>query len=234
MYNFFLFVFFLFVFSLDASFAQTAHSHARQGDKKFLSKDFKKAEEAYRKSLENQKSDKMNYNLGNSIYNQQRYEEAVKQYEQSASITKDKSIKSNSFYNKGNAYVQKKEFQKAIESYQNSLRLNPNDGDAKQNLAIAKKMLLREQQQQQQNDKNQPNKDDPKQQPKDKNKDKSNDKNKDKNQQNDPKDGEDKQQNEMNQADSDRMMQIMEEEERKVQQRLRKGSPKPSKSTKDW
>ncbi|MEN9609897.1 MAG: hypothetical protein RLZZ628_711 [Bacteroidota bacterium] len=233
MYNKNVFVLILSIFFLDAGLAQTAHGYARQGDKKFIAKDFKRAEESYRKSLEGNKSDKMNYNLGNSIYNQQRYEEAVKQYEQSAAATKDKSIKANSFYNKGNAYIQKKEYQKAIDAYQNTLRMSPNDGDAKQNLAIAKKMLLREQQQQQQ----QKDKNKPKEKDKDKQQQQQKDKNEDKNQQkqqNDPQNGENKQQNDMNQADSERMMQIMEDEERKVQQRLRKGNPKPSKSTKDW
>jgi hypothetical protein len=34
--------------------------------------------------------------------------------------------------------------------------------------------------------------------------------------------------------DAKRMLQVMDEEERKVQQRMKKGNPKPSRSAKDW
>jgi hypothetical protein len=39
MYKKNIFVLILFIFSLDATFSQTAHSHARQGDKKFIAKE---------------------------------------------------------------------------------------------------------------------------------------------------------------------------------------------------
>ena len=42
------------------------------------------------------------------------------------------------------------------------------------------------------------------------------------------------QKQDLKKEEAKRMLQIMDDEERKVQQRLKKGKPKPSKSDKDW
>ena len=41
-------------------------------------------------------------------------------------------------------------------------------------------------------------------------------------------------QQEMKKEQARQILKIMDDEERKVQERLRKGKPKPSRSTKDW
>jgi Ca-activated chloride channel homolog len=234
--------------------AQSAHKSLRQGDADFAKGDFKKSEENYRRALEAERSSKASYNLGNAIYNQKRYDEAIQQYEDVAKKTSDKSLKGNSLYNQGNAHFWKKDYAKSIEAYKNALRLNPQDEDAKKNLALAQRFQKKEeeekkkQQQQNKDDKNKDNKDDKNKNDKDKQPQNPNDKdpNKDKN----PQDKDKKQpnqpdqnpkQNPQEQAQQDlkkeeakRMLQIMDDEERKVQQRLKKGTPRPSRSAKDW
>lgn len=227
--------------------AQTAHTFLRKADRDYLNNDYKSAEENYTKAQKAERSSKGDYNLANSIYQQQRYDEAAKQYGDIAAKTQDNKLKFNSLYNKGNAHFWKKEYDKAIDSYKNALRMNPNDMDAKKNLALAQRML--QQQQQQQKDKenqdknnkndNKDNKDKQNEQNQDQNKDKQDPNQKDKKEQNqqqqNPQQNQQQQaQQEMKKDQARQILQIMDDEERKVQQRLRKGTPKPSRSTKDW
>ena len=68
----------LFVISLPA---QKDHKLLRKGDKDYNAQEYDRAEENYRKALEKKNTSQGNYNLGNSIYKQKRYEEAVSRYE---------------------------------------------------------------------------------------------------------------------------------------------------------
>lgn len=236
--------------SLTDASAQTAHTLLRKADRNYLNNDYKSAEENYTKAQKAERTSKGDYNLANSIYQQQRYDEAAKQYGDIAAKTPDNKLKFNSLYNKGNAHFWKKEYDKAIDSYKNALRMNPNDMDAKKNLALAQRMLQQQQQQQQKDKENQDknnkngnkdNKDKQNEQNKDQNQDKQDPNQKDKQDQNPQQPQQNPQQNpqqqsqqEMKKDQARQILQIMDDEERKVQQRLRKGKPKPSRSTKDW
>lgn len=239
---------FIFILVTDAS-AQTAHTLLRKADRDYLNNDYKSAEENYTKAQKAERSTKGDYNLANSIYQQQRYDESAKQYGDIATKTQDNKLKFNSLYNKGNAHFWKKEYDKAIDSYKNALRMNPNDMDAKKNLALAQRMLQQQQQQQQKDkenqDKNNKNNDKQNEQNKDENQDENQDKqdpnqkgkqdqNPQQQQQNPQQNPQQQSQQEMKKDQARQILQIMDDEERKVQQRLRKGKPKPSRSTKDW
>jgi tetratricopeptide (TPR) repeat protein len=231
--------------------AQTPHQSLRAGDADFGKKDFKKSEENYRRAFEADKSSKAGYNLGNAIYNQKRYDEAIKQYDDVIKKTDDKTLKTNSLYNKGNAHFWKQEYPQAVDAYKNALKIDPQDADTKRNLALAQRFLKKQQeeekkkQDQQQNkdnkdDKNKSDKDKQPQNPNDKDPQKTDnqqDKGKDKPNQPDqnPKQNPQEQaQQDLKKEEAKRMLQIMDDEERKVQQRLKKGSPRPSRSAKDW
>ncbi len=215
--------------------AQTAHTLLRKADKNYLNNDFKSAEENYTKAQQAQRTEKGDYNLANSIYQQERYDEAAKQYGDIVLKTKDNALKFNSLYNKGNAHFWKKEYDKSVDSYKNALRMNPNDYDAKRNLALAQRML-QQQKEKEKKDKENQNKN---------NKNNKKDKKEQQNQQNqkqekqDPNKKEEQQEQqqspqEMKKEQARQILKIMDDEERKVQQRLHKGKPKPSRSTKDW
>jgi Ca-activated chloride channel homolog len=227
--------------------AQTAHKLLRKGDSQYAENNYKEAEELYKKADATEGGGKVKYNLGNSIFNQQKYDEAIKQYDKAVESLKDNRLKANSLYNKGNAHFWKKEYDKAVNSYKEALRLNPQDEDTKKNLSLAKKML-QEQQKQQEKDKqdkqnenkdkkdNKDQKQDDKQnqnQEQDKQQQQKEQQNQDKNQ-NSQQNPQDQAQQNLKKDEAKRMLQIMDDEERKVQQRLRKGKPKPSRSSKDW
>ncbi|MCK5824979.1 MAG: tetratricopeptide repeat protein [Ichthyobacteriaceae bacterium] len=164
----------------------------RNGNDKYENKDFTESEIDYRKAInENQNSVTGHYNLGNSIFNQDRNEEAIAEYDLVAKQAKNKVTKANAYHNKGNALMKDKKFDEAVEAYKNSLRNNPTDEETRYNLAVAKKELKKQQQQQQENkdnkgDKNKDgenNKDNENKEGKD-NKDKEDDKKDDKKDQN--------------------------------------------------
>lgn len=109
------------------------------------------AEQKYRKATE-KKSDSFaaGFNLGNALFKQKKYEDAIGQYQLLTNKTDDKKELGQLYYNLGNAWLAKGNLKKSLESYKNSLRANPNDTAAKYNLAVVQKMLNDPQQQQQQ------------------------------------------------------------------------------------
>ena len=161
-------------FSLNI-FAQSAHSLIRDGNTAFEKKKFAEAEEFYRKAVEIEGSGKAVYNLGNALYAQGRYEEAIPKYADASRIAPNKSAKSGSFHNLGNAHFQHGELEEAIEAYKDALRLNPADSDTKYNLARAQRQQRQQKEQEQkqeqqdqenkdENQENQENKEDQEQQ----------------------------------------------------------------------
>ena len=90
---------------------QADHKYLIDGDKNYKQADFLTAEEYYRKALEANSSLKGKFNLGNSLYNQGRYEEAIEQFNDAINKAKTDEERANAYYNLGNAnfYVRKNE-----------------------------------------------------------------------------------------------------------------------------
>ncbi len=149
----------------------------RKGNDLFKEHKYVDAEVKYKKALkQNPNYENAAYNLGNSLYEQNRFKEALPQYEFVAKSTKDKETKIQTYHNIGNSTMKLKQYDKAVAAYKNSLRLNPKDDETRYNLALAQKLLKDQQQNSENKDKDKDNKDQDKD--KDKNKDK-NDQNKD-------------------------------------------------------
>jgi len=205
-------------------FSQSAHSWLRQADKSYEIEDYPAAEDNYRRALEKDKSAKGTYNLGNSTYRQERFDEAAKHYEATAESAKDRPTKSKAYHNLGNAYFQKKEFDKSVEAYKNALRQIPSDLDTKRNLALALQQLKQQRQQQQKD-----------QQQQSKNEDQKQDDQKDQQQQQQQKSSDSKEQpQDLSKEEASKLLEIMDREEQKVQEKLRKAQSKPTKPKKDW
>ena len=118
--------------------AQSVRSLVNSGNELYDKKQFSDAEAEYRKSLEKEK-DRVegSFNLGNAVHKQQRFDEAIQQYHQAMGKTDDKNLRSQLYYNMGNSYFEANQYQESINAYKNALKLNPNDEDAKYNLAYA-------------------------------------------------------------------------------------------------
>lgn len=139
---------FIILFSLSST-AQTKEIEAqnkksrtliRNGNSSYQNNNFDKAELNYRKALViDPKSKSANYNLGNTLYSQQKFQESQEYYEKSIDKNDDKLSRARAYHNMGNACFKSNQLEQAILAYENALKLNPSDMETKYNLAMAKK-----------------------------------------------------------------------------------------------
>ncbi len=221
----------LLLLSISVLFArgQSNHQLLKRGDQSYLKQDYNRAEENYRRALENKQEEKTKYNLGNTVMEQNRPDEAIPLYEQAAKKQSDLTLRSRAWHNLGNAYYLKKDYQNSVNAYKEALKVKPDDLDTKKNLVLAKKQLLKQQQQerQQQKQDQQPNEDQQDQQPNPQGED----------QQGQQKQQKEKMQNktqEMSREEAEQLLQYTEREDQRVQKKLRNKNDKTPPPKKDW
>ena len=204
-------------------FAQNSDGLIKKGNEAYNNKEYKLAQENYKKALnKNPVNPKAQFNLGNALYRNEKPADAVGAYDIAIQNSKLPAEKAGAFYNKGVALQQSKKIPECIAAYKDALRLNAADEDARINLQKA----LQQQQQQ----KNKDNKDQKKQKENPDKKDpKESDKKKDQNEE--PQ----KQPSKMTQKEAEEKLKALLEQEKKLQDRLRKVSAaSPEKPEKDW
>lgn len=110
----------------------------RAGNSAYTDSNYTQAEEAYRKSAaDDPSSAKAAFNLGDALYRQERYEEAIEAFEKSYGKQSDPQQQSKSLQNLGNAHYQMKNYQEAAKAYGESLKLDPENEEARYNMAQA-------------------------------------------------------------------------------------------------
>lgn len=211
--------------AVGASAQKEERDFIRKGNRLFNDSVFVDAEVNYRKALEvNPKSTVSMYNLGNTLSQQQKFQDAMEQYVSASSIEKDKSKLAQIYHNMGVLFQAGKDYAKAVDAYKMSLRNNPKDDETRYNLALAQKMLKDQQQEQQNQDQNQDkDKDQQKQdQKQDQNKDQQKDQKKDekKDQQQPPKP--EKQDNKMSKENAEQLLNSVMQDEKDVQDKVKK------------
>lgn len=198
--------------------------YIRKGNRLFNDSVFVDAEVNYRKALEvNPKSTVSMYNLGNTLSQQQKFQDAMEQYVSASNIEKDKMKLAQIYHNMGVLFQAGKDYAKAVEAYKMSLRNNPADHETRYNLALAQKMLKDQQQNQQNQDQNQDKDQQQNQdQKQDQNKDKQNDQKQDekKDQQQPPKP--EKQDNKMSKENAEQLLNSVMQDEKDVQDKVKK------------
>ena len=146
--------------AVGVSAQKAERDYIRKGNRLFNDSVFVDAEVNYRKALEvNPKSAVSMYNLGNTLSQQQKFQEAMEQYDSASKIEKDKMKLAHIYHNMGVLFQAGKDYAKAVDAYKMSLRNNPADHETRYNLALAQKMLK-----DQQNKQNDQKKDDQKDQ----------------------------------------------------------------------
>ena len=151
----------LLIFCALPALAQVDRSEVRAGNRKFSKGDFKAAEIDYRKAvLKDSTSMAGTYNLSNSLYRQQEYEEAAGALAPAAQAAaevaalpdpagrperKAVDAAADVFYNAGDAALQQKDYAAAVEAFKQSLLRRPDDLEAKENYIYAKLMLQNQQ-----------------------------------------------------------------------------------------
>ncbi len=230
----------------------------RVGNIAHLLKSFPHSVAAYEKALEqNPDLFEAQYNLASAMIETQRYDAAEKILSTLALDTlRTEKERRDILYNLGNAQFAQQKYDKALESYRDVMRMNPDDEDAKYNYAYTKLMQQQQQQQQDQNqnqdqqqqeqnqDQNQDNKDkgqnDQNQNDQNQNKE---DKNNPQNQNNSPQ-NQDKQKEEQQQNNAPRngispeqqeaMLQAIQAEEDKTQDKLKEQAGGYIYNSKNW
>lgn len=125
----------------------------KSGNKYFHGGEYDKALTLYREALGDtvrlpKHHQGVFYNQGNTLFMQQKYDEAVEMYQRSYSP--DSTLTGEMLYNRANALFESGKLPEAIESYVQSLQYLPDDEDARHNLEVALKLMQEQQQQQQQ------------------------------------------------------------------------------------
>jgi tetratricopeptide (TPR) repeat protein len=217
----------IFIYSLAMiamnTFAQKERKYIRQGNKEFENANFENSEVSYRKAvdLEEKKSHEPAFNVGDALYKQEKYEDAIEQFNSLVDVEVSKEEKAKIYHNIGNSLLQSNKLKESIDAYKNALRNNPNDMETKYNLAYAQKKLEEQKQQNQDQNKDQ-NQDKDKQdqnqdqQNKDQNKDEQ-EKNKDQNQQ----DKQNQQQPQISKEDAERILQALANDEKDTQKKVK-------------
>lgn len=209
--------------------AQNSHKVLREGDTQYDKGQFKQAEEQYRKANSEKKSYQSTYNQGNAIYSQERFDEAAQKYEEAVNEASGKQAKQQAYYNLGNAYYQDKKLEKSIDAYREALRLNPNDQDALNNMVLA---MMQQQQQQQQQEQNQDQQD--QQQQNQDQQEQQQQQPQDQQIQNQNQDQDAQPKEDLSKDEAKQLLQIVEQEEKKVQDKMKKVSGDGKRKTKEW
>ena len=133
-------------------YGQNERKVIREGVRAYEEGNFPEAEVQFRKAESiNQESYEAEFNTGTALYEQEKYEETVKQYEALLPQTDDTEKSARIWHNIGNSLLEAQQYGPSIEAYKNSLRRDPTDDDTRYNLAYARQKLNEQQQQQQEN-----------------------------------------------------------------------------------
>jgi len=227
------------------TFSQTTHKLLRKGNKAYKEDNFAKAAEDYYKALAKDPSNiKGKFNLGNATYKNEGYDEAVQHFSSAAEFAKDQQTKADAYYNLGNSLFKKaqaeegKGLEKSVEAYKSSLRLNPTDLDTKKNLALTQRLIQmqqqEEQQQQQQEDQEEQEEQEQEEQEEQQDEQQDEQQQQDQQQEQDEEKKSQEQPKDLNKEEALELLKIMDDEEKKVQEKMRKAKGNGKKPIKDW
>ncbi|MDH3269611.1 MAG: tetratricopeptide repeat protein [Ignavibacteria bacterium] len=215
--------------------AQSTRELVNEGVDLYNEQRFADAEVNFKKGAEKSPQNfESKFNLGDAYYKQQRYDEAMKSYQSAFVDAKDELEKAKLYYNIGNSLLKSQKIKESIGAYKESLKLNPNDQQAKYNLSYALNMLKNPNQDQQQNQNQDQNKDQ-----QDQNKDQQ-DQNQNQEQQDQKKQDQQQQQSqeqkeqELTKKEAEKILNALKENEKDLQKQLRKIKGQKVKTEKDW
>ena len=223
----------------------------RKGNRQFKREQFEKSVDSYQRALQHDSTSfEAKYDLASALYRTERYEKAEKTLQSIVNDTTRTELERGEVaYNLGNTQFAQQKYKEALSSYRHAMRCNPNDEDAKFNYAFTKRLIQQQEQQQQQNqDQNQDQQNqDKNQQEQNQNQDKNQDQNKEQQnqqeQQQQPQDqnGKEEQQGQgqqpegaMSPEQAEAMLQAIQAEEDKTQDKLKEKAGVLIRGGKNW
>ena len=241
------------------------HAHLRDGDAAYLAEDYAEAELAYRRAINAAPSGQAQYNLGNTLYQNSRYDEAMQAYAAAAATLDTPTNQASAYYNLGNAAAAQENWQEAVDAYRNALRIEPNDTATKYNYAQALERLRQQQQEQQEQEQQQENEEGEGEENQEEQEQQEGENQEQEEQQSgegegeeeqpqDPQEGEGEEEGQrpqeqeidndaqsqpaqavsLSRQQAEELLKIIEREEQKVQEKIRKGQATGRRSDKDW
>ena len=217
------------------TFAQKEAGDVRKGNREYKKQNFTEAEVNYRRGLEKNKNGyEAHYNLGDALFKQDKYEDALSEFATAAKMLDKKDDKeryAKAMHNIGNCHFAQQQYDKAVGAYQESLRANPKDNDTRYNLVKAMELLQQQQQQQQQQNQDQnqdqQNQDQQQQQQQQEQQEQQQEQNQDQQQQ-------EQQNDEMDKETAEQILQALEQDEQDTQEKLQKQQGKKRRVEKEW
>ena len=223
----------------------------RKGNRQVKREQFEKSVDSYQRALQHDSTSfEAKYDLASALYRTERYEKAEKTLQSIVNDTTRTELERGEVaYNLGNTQFAQQKYKEALSSYRHAMRCNPNDEDAKFNYAFTKRLIQQQEQQQQQNqDQNQDQQNqDKNQQEQNQNQDKNQDQNKEQqNQQEQQQQPQDQNGNEEQQAQgqqpegamspeqAEAMLQAIQAEEDKTQDKLKEKAGVLIRGGKNW
>jgi Ca-activated chloride channel homolog len=201
--------------------------NTRTGNAKYKAKDYAGAEKDYQQAVDKDSTTTRTsaYNLGNALYRQKKYADAERAYANSMTGENRDSLE-RAWYNLGNALFQQQKYEESVRAYKEALKLNPDDKDARYNMAYAQSMI-RKQKPDNKKNKNDKKKNNEKKQPP-----KQDDRKKPEDQKN--KNDQQKPENQMSKEEAQRMLDAMKSEEKKTRDRMnQKNKSRAARRSKD-
>lgn len=188
------------------AFSQNINRLIGKGNEAYRLQQYEKAMTAYQQALETDPNNIIaSYNMGNALFKDKKYEEAASIFDKAARHTTDKKLQSQLLYNKGVALTQQKKLEESIAAYKQTLRINASDTLARENLQRAINEQKQQQQQQNQNEKKEQKENQPKPKP-----------------------------NKLNKQQVEQLLKALEEQERKLHDKMMKKAPGSGQPEKDW
>ena len=208
--------------------AQQESADIRRGNKQYNDSNYTDAEVNYRRGLDkNAQSFEAHYNLGDALFRQEKYAEALEQYAEAEKLLnanedlRQEQIDSrlaDTYHNIGNAHYVQQQYDKAVAAYQQSLRRNPKDHETRYNLVKAMQQL----QQQQQNQEQQQQEQNQQQQ------------NQEQQQQEQNQQQQQEQEQQMDKETAEQILQALEQDEQETQEKLQRQQGKKRRVEKEW
>ena len=198
--------------AISVSAQKAERDYIRKGNRAYKDSTYVNAEVNYRKAIDvNPKSAISMYNLGNTLMQQNKLQEAMEQFVAATKMEKDKGNLAQIYHNMGVIFHSGKDYAKAVEAYKESLRNNPKDNETRYNLALAQKMLKDQEQNQQNQDQN-----------KDQDKDKQDQNQQDQQNQDQQQQPPQPQENQMSKENAEQLLKSVMQDEKDVQDKVKK------------
>ena len=213
----------------------------RRGNREFRREHFEKSVDSYQRALQHDSTCfEAKYDLASALYRTERYDKAEKTL---LSIvgdsTRTEKERGEVAYNLGNTQFAQQKYKEALSSYRQAMRCNPNDEDAKFNYAFTKRLIQQQEQQQQQQ--NQDQNQDQNKDNKDNQQDNQNQQNEQNQQQPQNEEGKDEQQEggqrpegAMTPEQQEALLQAIQAEEDKTQDKLKEKKGVLIRGSKNW